>query len=96
MSARHKNSLCVGLINEILCFQKAKNLEDQYKHIFGCEADSPHFKYLDTQIHYSRLLNKEWNPMKLGCWQGRLLSLGDWLVLINSALTSLLCLCYYF
>jgi hypothetical protein len=42
-----------------------------------------------------RLLNKERNPAenrfekKLGCWQEKLLSYGDKLVLINSVLTSL-------
>jgi hypothetical protein len=40
-------------------------------------------------------LNKELNPVedrfekKLGCWQGKLLSYGDRLILINSVLTSL-------
>jgi hypothetical protein len=80
-----------------ICFGKAKELEAQYKNIFGCEAGSLSFKYLGIPIHYRRLLNKEWNPVenwfekKLGCWQGKLLSYGDRLALINSILTSLLC-----
>jgi hypothetical protein len=80
--------------SEIFCFGKAKDLEDQYKHIFGCEAGSLPFKYIGIPIHYRRLLNKEWNPVenrfqnKLGCWQGKLFSYGDRLVLINSVLTS--------
>jgi hypothetical protein len=78
--------------SEIFCFGKVKELEAQYKNIFALP-----FKYLGIPIHYRRLLNKEWNPVenwfekKLGCWQGKLLSYGDRLALINSILTSLLC-----
>jgi hypothetical protein len=81
--------------SEIFCFGKAKDEENQYKQIFGCEAGSLPFRYLGIPIHYRKLLNKEWNPVetrferKLGCWQGKLLSYGDRLVLINSVLTSL-------
>jgi hypothetical protein len=53
------------------------------------------FRYLGVPIHYRKLRNAEWNTVesrfvaKLGCWQGKLLSYGDRLVLINSVLTSL-------
>jgi hypothetical protein len=81
--------------SEIFCFGKAKEMETQYKHIFRCEAGDLPFRYLGVPIHHRRLLNKEWNPVenrfekKLGCWQSKLLSYGDRLVLINSVLTSL-------
>jgi hypothetical protein len=81
--------------SEIFCFGKAKEVEDQYKQIFGCESGALPFNYLGIPIHYRRLLNKEWSSVetrferKLGCWQGKLLSYGDRLVLINSVLTSL-------
>ena len=81
--------------SKIFCFGKAKEEEDQYKQIFGCEAGALPFKYLGIPIHYRRLLNKEWNTVesrfekKLACWQSKLLSYGDRLVLINSVLTSL-------
>jgi hypothetical protein len=57
------------------------------------EAGSLPLKYLGIPIHYRRLINKEWNPVenrfekKLGCWQGKLLSYGDRLILINYVLT---------
>jgi hypothetical protein len=82
--------------SEIFCFEKAKDEEEQYKQIFGCKAGSLPFNYLGIPIHYRRLLNKEWNPVehrferKLGCWQGKLLSYGDRLILIHFVLTSLL------
>ena len=81
--------------SEIFCFGKAKEVEDQYKHIFGCESGSLPFKYLGVPIHYRKLRNSEWYPVesrfecKLGCWKGKLLSYGDRLVLVNSVLTSL-------
>ena len=81
--------------SDIFCFGKAKDEVSQYKQIFGCEAGELPFRYLGIPIHYRKLLNKEWNPVesrfekKLGCWQGKLLSYGDRLVLINFVLTSL-------
>ena len=81
--------------SEIFCFGKAKDMQNQYAKIFGCEVGSLPFRYLGIQIHHRKLLNKGWNPVenrfekKLGCWQGKLLSYGDRLVLINSVLTSL-------
>jgi hypothetical protein len=81
--------------SEIFCFGKAKEEEEQYKQLFGCESGSLPFNYLGIPIHYRKLKNSEWNPVegrfenKLGCWAGKLLSYGDRLVLINSVLTSL-------
>jgi hypothetical protein len=70
-------------------------MEQQYKHIFGCEAGSLPFRYLGIPIHYTKLKNSEWNPVetrfmsKLGFWQGKLLSYGDRLVFIISVLSSM-------
>jgi hypothetical protein len=83
--------------SEIFCFDKAKEVEDQYRQIFGCESGSLPFKYLGVPIHYRKLRNAEWYPIeccfagKLGCWKGKMLSYGDRdrLVLINSVLSSL-------
>jgi hypothetical protein len=74
-------------ISEIFCFGKAKEDEDQYKQIFGCDAGSLPFRYLGIPIHYRKLRNSDWYPVetrfesKLGCWKGKLLSYGDMLVL---------------
>jgi hypothetical protein len=81
--------------NELFCFGKAKEEEQQYKHIFGCGAGLLPFRYLGVPIHYKTLRNSYWCPVetrfvgKLGCWKGKLLSYGDRLILINSILTSL-------
>jgi hypothetical protein len=81
--------------SEIYCFGKAKDDEHIYKQIMGCESGSLPFRYLGIPIHHRKLSNAEWAMVenrfvgKLGCWQGKLLSYGDRLVLINSVLTSL-------
>jgi hypothetical protein len=81
--------------SEIFCFGKAKDEEDNYRNIFGCEVDSLLFKYLEIPIHYRRLLSKEWKLIedhferKLTSRLVKLLSYGDRLVLINSILSSL-------
>jgi hypothetical protein len=81
--------------SEIYCFGKAKDDEHHYKRIMGCEAGSLPFRYLGIPIHHRKLTNAEWVAVenrfanKLGCWQGKLLSYGDRLVLINSVLSSL-------
>ena len=81
--------------SEIFCFGKTKEVEDQYRQIFGCDSGVLPFKYLGVPIHFRKLCNAEWYPIecrfagKLGCWKGKLISYGDRLVLINSVLTSL-------
>jgi hypothetical protein len=81
--------------SEIFCFGKAKDVEDQYMELFGCEVGSFPFRYLGIPIHFRKLKNGEWKLVedrferKLACWLGKLLSYGDRLVLINSVLTSL-------
>jgi hypothetical protein len=80
---------------ELYCFGQAKDLEESYKELFGCETGSFPFKYLGIPIHYRRLRNGEWKPMedrfetKLSNWIGKLWSYGHSLILINSVLTSL-------
>jgi hypothetical protein len=62
--------------SEIFCFGKARDEENEYRHLFGCEISSLPFKYLGIPIHYRRLLNSEWKPVedrfekKLACWIG--------------------------
>ena len=81
--------------SEIFCFGKAKEVEDQYRNLFGCESVSYPFRYLDFPIHFRMLKNGEWKPIedrfekKIASWVGKLLSYGDRLILINSVLTSL-------
>jgi hypothetical protein len=81
--------------SDFFCFWEAKDVEEDYKLLFGCESGSYPFKYLGIPIHYRKLKNGEWKPVegwferKLNSWIGKLLSYGDRLILINSVLTSL-------
>jgi hypothetical protein len=81
--------------SELFCFGKAKEVENDYKILFGCDIGSLPFRYLGIPIHFRKLRNGEWKPVedrfekKLSSWIGKMLSYGDRLVLINSVLTSL-------
>jgi hypothetical protein len=50
--------------SEVFFFGKAKDDENSYRIIFGCEVGSLPFKYLGILIHYRTLLNKEWKPIE--------------------------------
>jgi hypothetical protein len=40
--------------SEIFYFGKAKEVENEYRALFGCEIGSLHFKYLGIPIHYRK------------------------------------------
>jgi hypothetical protein len=48
---------------EIVYFGKAKEMEEEYNILFGCESGALPFRYLDILIHFRKLQNGEW---KLG------------------------------
>ena len=50
--------------SELFCFGKAKEVEDQYRSIFGCEAGSYTFRYLGIPIHFKKLKNSEWKSIE--------------------------------
>jgi hypothetical protein len=81
--------------SELFCFGRAKDLQTEYKTLFGCDIGSLPFRYLGIPIHFRKLTNGEWKPVedrfekKFSCWAGKMLSYGDRLTLINSVLTSL-------
>jgi hypothetical protein len=75
-------------------YGKAKDNVQKYARFFGCTTGSTHFKYLGIPMHHKKLSNSDWIMIerfqkKLSSWKGKFLSAGGWLVLINSALTSL-------
>jgi hypothetical protein len=81
--------------SEIFCFYGARNSENMYSQLFGCQIVSYPFKYLGIPMHYKKLNNIDWKALeqriekKLSRWKGKLLSVGGRLVLINSILTSM-------
>ena len=46
--------------SELFCFGRAKEEQDTYRQLFGCELGSLPFSYLGTLIHHRKLSNKEW------------------------------------
>jgi hypothetical protein len=81
--------------SEIFYFGKAKEVQNDYKILFGCDIGALPFKYLGIPIHFRQLKNGEWKPVegrfenKLSSWIRKMLSYGDRLMLINLVLTSL-------
>jgi hypothetical protein len=58
------SGLKINFHNEIFYFGKAKDLEHQYRNIFGCEGGSLPFRYLGIPTHHRALRNAEWNPVE--------------------------------
>jgi hypothetical protein len=81
--------------SKVFCFGKAKDTQEDYRNLFGCELGSFPVRYLGIPIYFRKLRNGEWKPVedrferKLASWMGKLLSYRDRIVLINSVLTNL-------
>ena len=79
----------------IFCYGAAKAREQEYAKLFGCKLGGFHFRYPGIPMNHKKLTNKDWAFMeeklqkKFNSWKGKLLSVGERLVLINSVLTSL-------
>ena len=101
-----KNNLCAfeqlsGLkINflhksELFCIDEAKNYENHYMELFGCNSGNFPIRYLGIPIHCRKLSNNDWVRIqkrfeqRLSSWKGKNLSTGGRLTLINSDLSSL-------
>ena len=46
--------------SELFCFGRAKEEQDSYRQLFGCELGSLPFSYLGIPIHHRKLTHKEW------------------------------------
>ena len=81
--------------SEIFCYGKAKEFEDEYIELFGCNTGEYPFRYLGIPMHHRKLQNIDWRRIeerfekKLSCWKAKHLSYGGRLILINSVLNSL-------
>jgi hypothetical protein len=80
--------------SEIICLGNSVNSERLYADIFTCPPSGLPMKYLGVQIDNKKLCKSLWAPIvekiesKSSSWQGRFLSLGGRLVLINNSLTN--------
>jgi hypothetical protein len=50
--------------SEVFCFGRAKDNEQKYHNLFGCESGAFPFKYLRIPIHFRKLMNGEWKPIE--------------------------------
>jgi hypothetical protein len=70
----HKSEMC--------CFGEAKEAQEQYSAISGCQGGAFPFKYLGIPIHFRKLSNKDWKMVqkriekRLSSWKGKYLSVG--------------------
>jgi len=81
--------------SEIFCFGEAKNYENHYMELFGCNSGNFPIRYLGIPIHCRKLSNNDWVRIqkrfeqRLSSWKGKNLSTGGRLTLINSVHSSL-------
>jgi hypothetical protein len=45
--------------SEIFCYAGAKEFQDEYMELFGCNAEEYPFRYLGISMHHRQLLNSE-------------------------------------
>jgi hypothetical protein len=81
--------------SELYCFGEAKDQDQEYAELFGCNQGEFPIRYLGIPIQFRRLTNDEWKiveerlQLRLSSWKGKLLSIGGRLVLINSVLSNM-------
>ena len=51
--------------SELYCFGKAKEEQEEYRAIFGCEIGTLPFKYLGIPIHYRNYLIRNGDPLRI-------------------------------
>ena len=50
--------------SEIFCYGVAKEMQDIYTDLFGCNAEQYPFRYLGIPMHHRKLLNSEWRKVE--------------------------------
>jgi hypothetical protein len=50
--------------SEIFCYGEAKEMQDFYTDLFGCNAGEYPFRYLGIPMHHRQLLNSEWGKVE--------------------------------
>ena len=80
--------------SEVYCIGTAATRKDSYERIFTCQVGQLPMMYLGVPIDEIRLKNSDWDSTgetlekKLGCWNGKNLSIGGRTLLINTSLSS--------
>ena len=50
--------------SELFCYGAAKEMEESYTDLFGCNAGEYPFRYLGIPMHHMQLLNSEWRKVE--------------------------------
>ena len=50
--------------SKIFCYGHAKEMEDEYTTLFGCNAGEYSFRYLGIPMYHRQLLNSEWHKVE--------------------------------
>ena len=80
--------------SEVYCLGISQWRKNIFEEILTCKIGKLPMKYLGVPIDELRLKNSDWNPTgdklekKLGCWNGKNLSIGGRTLLINTSLSS--------
>jgi hypothetical protein len=60
--------------SELFCYGQAKEMEDQYTELFGCDLGQYPFRYLGIPILHKKINNADWKIIddkfekRLSCW----------------------------
>jgi hypothetical protein len=46
--------------SELFCYGDAKECQEQYTELFGCDMGKFHFKYLGILMHHKKISNADW------------------------------------
>jgi hypothetical protein len=80
---------------KLFCFGEAREQVGMSADLFGCGQGRFPIRHLGVPIHYRMLNISEWKlveerlQIRLSCWKGKLLFLGEILVIINSVLSNM-------
>lgn len=78
--------------SELFFFGEAKECQEQYSQMFGCQIGKYPVECLGIPMHFRKLNNHNWEVIeeiiekKLSSWKGKHMSVGGRLVLVDSIL----------
>ena len=79
--------------SEVYCLGVSQERAKIFEEIFTCQVGELPTKYFGVPVDEIRLKNSAWDPLsekllkKLGCWNGKNLSIAGRTLLINTSLT---------
>jgi hypothetical protein len=50
--------------SELFCYGQAKEIEEQYMELFGCDMGNYPFRYLGIPMHHKKISNANWKMIE--------------------------------